>query len=204
MTGRERGQAFTLEGVVGTLIVLTAVVFALQAVEVAPFADDQREASTESLRVQVQDLLAAASDSGALGRAVTCVDAAGEPDINVANPGQPVTDFGALLNRTLVQTGTQYSATVEYREGGGGGRRFSTEDLYTPGQGTPPDRAVSATHQLVLNADDPVYRAQGNDCVEDPGGQTVAETSGFYVGRHPDAPEAGPLYNVVRIRVIAW
>lgn len=204
MSGNDRGQAFTLEGIIGTLIVLVAVIFALQAVDVAPFADDARDEATDSLRVQVDDMLAAAADRGALRHALTCVDGRGDVDRNVANPDQPVTDLGVLLNQTLSQSGNQFIVAVEYREDGGGGSTFERERLYPAGEGSPPDAAVSVTRQVVIHESDPIYRTEGFDCVPDPGGQTVGNTSNLYVGTHPDVSDADPVHNVVRIRVIAW
>ena len=205
MTGDRRGQAFTLEGVIGALIVLMAVVLALQAVDAAPFTDEQSEQRSEALRTQVADTLAAAADRGALRRAATCVRSGGSPADNVANPGVPLTDFGVFLNQTLIQNGNEYIATVEYRGSDGSGDPVLERARFYPTTATdPPETAVAASRQVVLHNSDPVFRPQGLRCGEDRSGRTLNESANLYIDRHPDLGTDSTLYNVVRIRVIAW
>jgi hypothetical protein len=205
MIGERRGQAFTLEGVIGAVLVLIAVVLALQAVDAAPFTDEESERRAEALRTQVADTLAVAADRGALRRAATCVRSGGDPHENVANPGVPVTDFGVLLNRTLIQNGNEYIATVEYRGSGGSGDSVLKRTRLHPATATdPPETAVAVTRQVVLHDSDPVFRVQSSRCGEDRSGRTLNESTTLYVDRHPDLGTDSPLYNVVRIRVTVW
>lgn len=204
MTGDARGQAFTLEGVIGTLIILIAVVLALQAVDIVPFSDQQQDRRSEALRTQVDDTLAAAADRDALREAVTCVDGVGDPDRNIANPQNPPTEFGHLLNHTLAENGNQYIAYVEYQVNDTGNVTLERERLFPADDSAAPDTAVSVTRQVVLHESDTIHRAPGVDCIEEPGGQTVNETAQLYVPSHPDTDEDSNLYTVVRIRVVAW
>jgi hypothetical protein len=195
-----RGQAFTLEGVIGALIVLASVVLALQAVDIAALSTDAEDSRTEQIETQVGDVLAAASDRGALRTAVTCVSSTGEPDPAVVNPNDPRTELGVLLNQTLTQTGGEFVVFVEYRDGDG----LERNQLYPSGNISAPPGAVSVSRQVTLYDSDPVYRGETDGCVRDPDGTTVAEDNLFYIDRHPDADGVSNVYNTVRMKVIAW
>lgn len=201
MTGTEaaRGQAFTLEGVIGALIVLASVVLALQAVDIAPLTMDSADSDTEQLETQVEDILSAASDSGSLRTTVTCMSPTGEPDPGLANPDDPQTQFGDLLNRTLAQTGTEFVVFVEHRNGDGRVRN----QLYPSGGISAPPGAVSASRQVTLYDSDPIHRAGTGRCEQDDTA-TVGDSGLFYVDRHPDVDGVSNVYNTVRVRVIAW
>ena len=107
---RDRGQAYTIQGVIGAILVASALVFGLQAVDISPWTEDGSEAQTEALRVQTQDLLAAASDRDALRTAATCIDGDGNGTPHPAVAAGTVANeterdaLGTLLNRTLVAT----------------------------------------------------------------------------------------------------
>lgn len=205
MTGDSRGQAFTLEGVISALLILMAVVLGLQAVDVAPFSDEQAEREAESLRTQVDDALAAVADQNGLRSAITCVNTAGDPDRAVGSPDLTVTALGSVLNQTLARNGNQYVLSVEYRGVDDSGNAvLERERLYPATVSDPPESAVASSRQVLLQSGDPVYRTQGLECVEDPGGQTLNETSQFYIDRHPDMTNTTNVYNAVRVRVVAW
>jgi len=205
MSGNRRGQAFTLEGVIGALIILMAVVLALQAVDIAPSTDDEGDRAAASLQTQVDDTLAAAADRDALRRAATCVNRRGDPDRNVGNPGAAVTEFGRLLNESLTVKGYQYAAFVEHRGiDDGGDPVLERTRLYPATDTDPPETAVVSTRQFLLQDSDPVYRTQAFNCVPDPGGQTLNDSSALYIDRHPSLANDSSVYNVVRIRVISW
>lgn len=197
--GQTRGQAFTLEGVIGAVIVLSSVVLALQAVDIAPLATEGEDAQSDRLETQAADVLATAADRDALRTAVTCVGPTGDPDPGLANPGDPLTQFGVLLNQTLAQT-NEFIVTVEYRNGDSRMRNR----LYPAGDITPPRGAVSASRQVTLYNSDPVHRVEGDSCVRDPDSPTLAEDDQLYVDRHPDVDGVSNVYNTVRVRVIAW
>jgi hypothetical protein len=202
MIGRDtaRGQAFTLEGVIGALIILASVVLALQAVDIAPLSTDGDDSRIDQLETQVEDVLAAASDRGALRTTVTCVSPTGAPDPGLANPNDPRTDFGRLLNQTLTQTGGEFIVLVEYRDGDG----LVRNQLYPSGNISAPAGAVSASRQVTLYDSDPVHRVDENDCVRDRDNTTLAEDGLFYIDQHPDVDGVSNVYNTVRVKVIAW
>jgi len=197
--GETRGQAFTLEGVIGAIIVLSSVVLALQAVDIAPLATEGDNAKDYRLETQVGDLLATAADRDALRTTVTCTTPSGNPDPGLANPDDPLTQFGVLLNQTLAQN-NEFVVVVEYRDGDG----LVRNRLYPAGEISAPRAAVSASRQVTLYNSDPVRRAGGNGCVQGSDRPTVAEDDQFYIDRHPDVDGVSNVYNTVRVKVIAW
>ncbi|MBX0284861.1 DUF7288 family protein [Haloarcula salinisoli] len=197
--GQTRGQAFTLEGVIGAIIVLSSVVLALQAVDIAPLATGGDDAQADRLETEVSDLLATAADRDALRTTVTCATPTGEPDPGLANPNDPLTGFGVLLNQTLAQN-NEFVVLAEYRDGDS----LVRNRLYPAGEISPPSGAVSASRQVTLYNSDPVRRTSGDRCVGGPDRQTLAEDDQFYIDRHPDFDGVSNVYNAVRVKIIAW
>lgn len=195
-----RGQTFTLEGVIGAILVLASVVLALQAVDIAPVTSDGIDSRNDRLETRTEDLLAAAADRDALRTTVTCVGATGEPEAGLANPNDPRTQFGVLLNQTLAQNGNEFIVFVEYQDADG----LVRNRLYPSGDINAPTDAVSVSRQVTLYNSDPVHREDSDSCVPDSDGATLAEEDQFYIDRHADVDETTNLYNTVRVRVIAW
>jgi hypothetical protein len=203
-----RGQAYTIEGVIGAILVASALVLGLQAVDIAPWTDDSVDEQTESLRAQVQDVLEAAADRGALRTAATCVDGDGtdRPHPAVA-AGDAAADseravFGTLLNRSMDLQGHSYVVSLDYNASTGGGMESVT--LTDSRSATRP--SVTVTRQFALFDSDPVlrFREDAGECVPATSGETLAErddSGGLYVS---DQNEENELYAVVRVRVIAW
>lgn len=208
-----RGQAYTIEGVIGAIVVVSAVVLGLQAVDIAPWTDDTPDQEVESLRTQAADLLAAAEDRDALQTAALCIDGDGTatPHPAVA-AGSADTDetrdrLGILLNRALDENGFRYTVSVErYDERTG---EISTT-LLTPDR-EPTSASVSVSRTVVLLDDDLVYQFDSDAGACRPAivngetetiGERANRTSGdIYL---ENADEDSEIYAVVRIRVIAW
>ena len=195
-----RGQAFTLEGVIAAIVVLVSVVLALQAVDIAPFSSGGADSHTDRLETQVSDVLATASDRDALRTTVTCVRPTGEPESDLANPNDPLTRFGELLNQTLAQNGNEFIVAVEYLGKDG----LARERVYPTGEISAPTGAVSASRQVTLYKSDPVNRAEGDGCEPDPDGTTIGEYDLFYIDPNPDLGGVTNLHNTVRVKVVAW
>jgi hypothetical protein len=198
--GESRGQAFTLEGVIGAVVVLASVVLALQAVDIAPLTAGAADGPSDRLETQVDDVLATATDRDALRTTVTCVGPGGEPETDLANPDDPLTQFGVLLNQTLAQNNNEFVVVLEYRNGDDHVR----DRLYPSGDIRAPPGAVSASRQVTLYDSDPVLREGTDGCVRDPDGTTLAEEDQLYIDRHPDVDGVTNVYNTVRVRVTAW
>ncbi|MEF8782583.1 MAG: hypothetical protein V5A39_06295 [Haloarculaceae archaeon] len=208
----DRGQVYTLEGIIGAVLIASALVLGLQAVDISPWTDDNVDQGTESLRVQVEDLLSVANDRGDLRTVATCIDGDGNesPHPAVAAGGtQNATDrasFATLLNRTLEENNHRYRVSVVYPdENATGGVSSAT---LTPERGvTRP--SVTVTQQLALFDSDPVLGFDPNqgECVpvvatNDTLGQRDADPDAdIYVGNQNRDSD---IYAVVKVRVVAW
>ena len=191
----DRGQAHVLEGIVGAILVVTSVIFALQVTAVTPLT-----ASTANQHLQTQnsgvaaDLLASADNRGTLGETVKYWnDSAGQfhgtGESGIYQDSIPTT-FGRSLESGLGQSGTVYNVDLWYLNGENQPRQVSVLD-----QGTPSDHAVTVTRTVVLTDTDRLLRAD-----ETESGTTLEDADRYPV---PDV-HAGPIYNVIRVEVVAW
>jgi hypothetical protein len=195
VTSDTRGQAHTLEGVVASLILLSAVVFALEMTAVTPLS-----ASTSSQHIENQQeatargVLASAAETGALERAVLSWNATSEEFYDTTDRGYfasaPPNRFGELLERSFDRNGIAYNVHLQYQDDDG--TRDSRRFVY---QGRPSDNAVQATWSLVLFENDRIRDRDG-----DPTATTVADESTLFA---PPASD-GAVYNVVRVEVVVW
>ncbi len=189
-----RGQAYALEGIIGAIIVISALVLGLQAVDIAPWTGNQEFGSSET-RAEVTDTLAVAEDVGALQTAVTCVDADGNPHPEVAAADANVTEFGPVLNQTLKGQYT-YRISITYPTASGYeskqiGPRPPLADVDT----------VSASRYLTLSETDPVYEVEDGRCRQV--GTLGEDDDDIYLDdQNPSSDEH--VYAIVRVRVVAW
>ncbi len=196
VTGR-RGQAHTLEALIATTVLITAVLFALNAVVVTPTASGTVDPDTQSdLRGQFEDALAAAEDTGALTHLVLYVDNstgrfAGDWTRRSGYHHWPEARF-TRLNRTLdaiaTEEGLRYNLAIRWEDS-----RSESHHRWLAYDGSPGDEAVIATETIVLT-DDMRLRAPSGDRPR--------------LDRTPQHPvedvSDGPVYNVVEVRVVAW
>jgi hypothetical protein len=197
-----RGQAHALEGIVASLVVLSAVVFALEMTAVTPLS-----ASTSSQHIENQQeatargVLAAGAKSGALKRTLLYWndssatgghfwDARDVSDSGYYTSGAPPTEFGAMLERSFDSNGIAYN--IRLRFDGEDGPRTTT---WLVNQGFPSDNAVRATWPVVLYQNDKIH-----DENENPTGTNVSAESTFYAPNGSDSS----VHNVVRVEVVVW
>ncbi|WP_082223349.1 DUF7288 family protein [Halosimplex carlsbadense] len=191
-----RGQAHALEGVVASLVLLSAVVFALQMTAVTPLSASTSSQHLENQqRESARGILGAAAANGSLEPAVlywsgTAERFHGASDQGYYTSGAPETAFGRMLGRSFDRGGVAYNVRLSFADGSGG-----QEEIAMVYQGEPSDNAVSATRTVVLLDD-----AQLLDAGGEPRGETVRESSRFYA---PDA-DSGSVYNVIRVEVVVW
>lgn len=191
-----RGQAHTLEATVAGLLMLSSLIFALQMTAVTPLS-----ASTSSQHIENQQqatgqgVLAAAAQRGVLKPAVLYWNngTAQHHDVGVQRfytSGPPDNRFGAMLERAFNENGIAYN--VYFRFQNDDGVPITRRYVYS---GVPTDNAVTATHTVTLQDDDPLYDADG----------TPNETrlSGANV-TYPMPDTGANLYNTVRVEVVAW
>jgi hypothetical protein len=198
MGNTDRGQAYTLEGVISAIVIASALVLGVQAVNITPFTDDGPEAGTD-LRTQVHDALEIAQDRGGLKTAVTCLGSdTTTPPQGVISPGDEITSFGAVLNNTLRNVvGSSYNVYVDYPNENG-----NIEQLVIGSKGNVTGSSVTVTKQITLFNSDPVYELDANreDCVRV---GTIGEINenDIYLSNQSPGDE---LYAVIQVRVVAW
>lgn len=171
----DRAQAFTLEGIVSGVIVLTALLFALQTVSVAPATTGTTD-DASTLRTQANDLISVAADEGYLKRMVLCgkqwntTAFTGEDvspyraigndkeDILSGDPGGPLkqsaTPFGDMIRVALTDRGYNFRLEFAYLVAPGN-REVMSVFPHGDGAGDNPrpasrDPAVVATHTVTL------------------------------------------------------
>lgn len=204
----DRGQVYTLEGIISALVVMAGLLFALQATTVTPQAGGVTPPQAQQQdRAVVQDVLTMADgetlreavlywDTGggqfhcspggqtyypAPGTALDSTDRTGCISMGVDRlDWVPPVEFGRLLHQQL-GAGYSYNVHVAYVDGGSVQR---TEMVY---QGQPGDGVVRASTSVALTDDTRLYDADRSRMSE-----TVGST-GLYGGS-----------NVVFVEVVAW
>ncbi|MFB6135602.1 MAG: hypothetical protein ABEJ04_02485 [Halobacteriaceae archaeon] len=191
-----RGQAHTLEAIAAGVVLLAAVVFALQATTVTPLT-----ASTSSQHIENQEeslargALVVAAEQGNLTPTLLYRDNASEQfwgvnDHSVYSVGGPPTAFGETLNETFRDRGIAFNLNVYYLQTASVRRQREVVEF-----GVPSDHAVRATRTVTLYDDQHLRYENGTVSPV-----TLAE-SGLYGG---DIDPSSPVYNVVVVEVVAW
>jgi len=201
MTGSsDRGQAYTLESLVAALLLVTAVLFALQAVVITPTSAGAQDRDVQSQRHQVaSDLLTTAANDGELSRLARywdCSDGgfadASGTDTWVPRDGYPsdevpIDDFGSAINQTF-DAGTRYNVELVYASGD---EQNVSRIVY---QGTPGSDVVTASHTIALTDGQLVTGPNYDD--------TQIQNCGSPPIKNMD--DSSNVYNVVEIRVVLW
>lgn len=210
----DRGQAFALEGIVGAIIVMTAVLFALQSVVLTPTTAGTVDQDVKAqLRIEANDALTVAAEDRKLTQMArywnnssqTFAYAYGpargygkSPPCTKGPPGKTeVCDsVGELLNSTLTDRGYVYNLYIDHRNATDVGATDTERVVY---RGVPSDNAVTASYTVVL------YDNMTLASPEDADGKSLGEIeadpdSDFYAGD----VSPGPVYNVVEVRIVVW
>jgi hypothetical protein len=213
MQGSDRGQAYTLEGFIGSILILTAVLFAINAVVITPTtAGSVDRDARDQVRTQAQDMLELSKDSGNLSKLIRYWNVTGNANDHrfAASDGlllgynsklPPKTaprDLLVLLNDTF-QDKNGYTVIATY-QGPNGEPVNGTLNIVGP-QGIALETSVVATVTVTLYDD---QRLTG------PGGEQkplwaypASGADGDYYPI-PDAYPNSPVYNVVTVKVIVW
>ncbi len=184
-----------VEGFTAALLVLGAVLFALQATAVTPLtASTSNERIENQQRALAEDLLATTDATGALGEAVvfwntTTEQFDGAPDIGFYTSGGPPNRFGAALNDTFRANDVAFNVYVTHRGAEGTSSRETMVYM-----GTPSNHAVVATHAVFLFDDTPLTAPGENQTVS-------AANATFYA---TDAAPNSPIYTVMEVRLVVW
>jgi hypothetical protein len=199
----DRGQAYTLESLIAALLLVTAVLFALQSVVITPTSAGLQDRDVQAQQGQVaSDLLTTAANDGELSRLARfwdCSDGGFATDdqagVWVEREGYqtdtvPISAFGEALNHTF-DAGTRYNVELVYANASGGGQDVS-RIVY---QGTPGDDVVTASYIVTLTDGQMVT---GRDA------GTQRLDSGGCSAPIPELTGSGNVYNVVEVRLVLW
>lgn len=203
-----RGQMYTLEGVIGALVIISAVVFAMQSVVITPTSGgDVAPGERADLRNQAEDVLRLADQNGTfdLSSLSRYWSQSKRTFYGGLNPRlgygerQPPGAIGRLLNDTFSNQSRQYNLILRYRPANASNGTLSTPVVF---QGTPDENAAVATRTITL-FDNQTLTAPGTGGVELWQYDTDFTDSddGYYP--IPDAGD-GPIYNVVEVRLVVW
>ncbi|MCU4740086.1 DUF7288 family protein [Natronoglomus mannanivorans] len=212
-TNREtdRGQAYTLEGFVGAVIVLTAVLFALQSVVITPTTGGSVDRTVQAqLEQEAQDALVVAESEGALSHLVrNWNESEGEyhnpmerpsglgnyttEQLNESNVVGSASTFGEILEKRFEESGRSYNVEVVYRDGDHGENSSSFYMVY---QGQPSPNAFSAGHMVTLYENQRLTAPDSED-------QSLGDADDYPIPPINENAD-GNLYNVVEVRLTVW
>ncbi|WP_323676723.1 hypothetical protein [Halorubellus sp. PRR65] len=201
-----RGQAYTLEGFIGSILILTAVLFALQSVVITPTTGGtvDRDAR-DQVRLEAQDMLVLSAESGNLSKMIRYWDHSKNPgQFNGSDgrslgystelpPSSAPRGFLVLLNDSFMDK-NGYNVILSYQDASGnpGG-----DNLVMVRNGFTTQSGVIATYTVTLFDD---QRLTADDtrtlkaCKEAPDCDYPI----------PDVYPKSPVYNVVTVKVIVW
>jgi hypothetical protein len=209
-TRSERGQIYTLESVIASVLVLTAVLFALQAVVITPTTSGSLDPSIRAeIQQQASDILLVAAQNETLSLSMLARywqqdtrtfagPNAVNPNVGYGENGPPGV-FGDMLTETFTQRGRIYNVELVYQ-----GRNLSDGQGSVPMvyRGTPADGAVVSSYSVTLYDNQTLTSPFASNAELWEYDTNVSNNKdGYYPV--PDA-SPGPVYNVVEVRVTVW
>jgi hypothetical protein len=204
----DRGQAFTLEGVVASITIMIALLLSVQTMLMSPATGGEGSALQQAeLKQESRDILRVVADNDTfdLSAYVRYWSPARQTFVGAHNPRvgygnkQPPKQLGTLLHETFTSNGFSYNVIVEYNNES---LDNGTERIPFVYRGPPAADAVVAKHPVLLS-DTMVLRSPESTAARlteydtDP---TDTDDSYYPI---PDAAK-GPTYNVAEVRVIVW
>lgn len=203
-----RGQAFTLEGLTAALVLVTAVLFAVQSVAVTPTTggaiDERVQADT---RAEAQDVLATVANNETFGLSELvrywspdALTFQGATNSRIGYGGQqPPGELGILLHHVFAQRGETYNIEVVYQRRNVSNGTGSVTMVY---RGEPSDDAVTVSQTVTLY-DNQTLTAPSSSQQALRFYDTNATNSQASYYPIPDAVD-GAVYNVVEVRLTVW
>lgn len=191
----DRGQAHTVEAFIAALLLISGLLFAMQATAVTPLS-----ASTSNQHIENQqralagDLLSTAAEDGSLTDTISYWNESDgsfqdSPETGYYTDSGSQTAFLEALNRTLAERRIAYNVRLRYHNTAGT-PSVKTKRLVELGR--PSDNAVTASRTVTLYDDD---RLTGeSDC-------ELQNCSSFYA---PNVDADSPVYNRVEVRITTW
>ncbi|WP_336021736.1 DUF7288 family protein [Halobellus salinisoli] len=191
----DRGQAHTLEAITAAMILVSALVFALQVTAVTPLTGSTSSQHIENQQAAVAEgVLATADENGTLVSTLLYWNESagnwhGATDDGYVR-GPPPTAFGDVLEATFLERGIAFDLTLYFVDDDGDRTPVPIVDL-----GEPSDHASTERRLVTLSDGD---RLRNPD--ESVSGTTLEDAS--YVVS--DADEEQALYSVVEVEIVVW
>ena len=198
-----RGQAFTLEAVISGLIVLTAVLFAVQSTVVTPNSTGGVDTDTrDRLGDQTKDVLAITADQPKKNLSYLVrywndsstertFAGAKRPEIGYGMEKPPAA-FGDRLEASFRDEGYNYNVVLTYQtpkpEGAG--------EIVMVYRGTPDAGAVTTVYPVTLFDSDTLTGPSSTE--------TSLENISNQIYPIEDVAKRSPIYNVVEVRITVW
>lgn len=189
-----RAQAHSLEAIFASFVLVSGLVFAIQATAVTPLSASTSSQYIENQHQAVAEgVLATARETDAIRIAALNWDDDNDKfydaDEEYYAVQLPTNRFGNMLKRAFERKSIVVNVYVDYESAGG--ERRTRRMVYN---GEPSDHAATATAMVTLYDDDVLY-----DADEQPT-ETTISGSNFYA---PDVAASG-VYNVLGVRVVVW
>lgn len=197
--GAESGQAHAIESLAASILILSTIVFAIQATAITPLT-----VSTSNQHIETQQQRMASGvlenakytenpgSTSALKEAVLFWNTSNQQFYNASSEGYlgtyPNNEFGDLLNGTFGDRRIATNIYLTYERPGVGS---STKQMLYMGE--PSNNAVTATTNIVIYDDD-ALTAPGES-------GTVNETNGYFAS---NVNPSSNVYNVVEVRIVVW
>ncbi|AFO58736.1 MULTISPECIES: hypothetical protein [unclassified Natrinema] len=199
-SGGDRGQAYTLEGFIGAMVVLMATLFALQSVVIMPSTGGIDRADQAQRQQEALDALVVAAEDGNLSETIRRWDGEGGfegADGQLAQSGDyrryhPDTfanksTLGSILNDRFNERGGGYNVEIHPK---------GSENKTLVYQSGPPPSSVTASYTVTLYDDQYVTPDRDRTLTD------LNESESAISELYPDSDN--PVYNVVEVRVVAW
>lgn len=197
-----RGQAYTLEGVASSILLLATISFAIQSTAVTPLSTST---SNEQIELQnsvyANDILEVTADDGRLSEAIRYYNTSSGRFHNESRasrgyirPSPNETGFHSILSKTLATRGVAYNVVIRYQVDANQtlDDMSATDSRRWMYQGQPSNNAVTATKTVVLYDDQKITSPESN--------MTLKESDKFYM----NDSSTSEVYNVVQVEVTVW
>ena len=206
MLGANRGQAYSLEAIAGSVIVVMALLFALQSIIITPTTSSGVDPEVrEDLRAQASDTLVIVDSNETAD--LSYYTRYWVPEIRTFEGGQnpsvgygtnsPPEVLGTILKRTFTRNSRLYNIKALYLHTNASDGRGRVPMVY---RGQPAEGAVTASHTVTLY-DNQTLTSGKTGTAELWEYETNPTSEAYYP--IPNAVE-GPVYNVVEVRLTVW
>lgn len=195
-----RAQAFSLEAFVASILLVTTLAFALQAVAISSNTAGATEAELRGQHAGITEgVLDGTVENGTLKTTLVYWNESTErfhetdEDEGIYISESPNTTFGRTLAEMLDDQRIRYNVDLYYRDTDGD---WTTQQLVE--YGTPSHDAVRITETVTLYDDTRLVTQNEHDREN---ATLEAVEDGFYA---PDMADDSPVYNVVHVEVVVW